>query len=196
MCGKGNDSRATSLDVPIPFQRLHQTPQHALAVLVMNKYSFLSPKISISFSAKAVQYKFPRGSSTKRNCPSSLCLADLSLTLHYTRPVQFHTKVSASSDMYRPLISLSIHSRGLEWNAIGTKIANEQHSPAFANNSLVGLISKASALFCHNVLHSTSSSYQKYFLIATSSTKSNESVSCRNHDVGIADKKTGSFRRH
>jgi len=154
ICGKGDDGRATPLDVITPFQRFHLTSQHALAVLVMNKYSFLSPEIAINFSAKSLAYEFPRGqllanpseSSTKRTVPSSLCLSDLTLSFKYTSPLLLYATPKASSEMHRPVIVLSTNARGLEWNVIGTKKADGPHPPAFANNSLVGIISKASCL--------------------------------------------------
>jgi hypothetical protein len=145
VCGKSDDSRATSLDALTPFQQLHKTTQHALAFLVMNKYSFLSPGIDISFTTIALQYEFPHDTATKRTVPSSLRLSDVSLTFKYTSPLRFHAIANSRPDMHRPLIYLSIHTCGLEWSAIGSKMADEEHPPAFANNSLVGIISKASA---------------------------------------------------
>lgn len=137
-----------------PFQRLHKTPQHALAILAMNKYSFLSPGIDISFFAKAVKYEFPRdplidhpGKRSKtRTVTSSLCLADLSLTLKYTSPLLFHPVAKTSPVKIRPLLDLSIHVGGLNWSAIGTKVAGQQYAPTFVDNSLVGIIYKVSDL--------------------------------------------------
>ncbi len=146
ICRKADDGRATSLDVLCPFQRLHQTPQHALAVLVMNKYSSLSPGISISFCAKALRYEFPHDCSMKSTVPSSLCLSDFSLILRYSTPLLFHTIANENYKMHRQIIDLSIHTHGIEWSVIGKKKANERHPPAFANNSLVGIISKASTV--------------------------------------------------
>ena len=117
ICEKGDEHRVTSLDVLSPFERLHQTPLHGLAVLTRENNTFLAPGINIAFSLTAIQYDFPdvERANSQRTIPSSLCLSDLSMELKYYNPLFFSSSRSDNTRAHRPLLDLSLEAREFEW---------------------------------------------------------------------------------
>ena len=149
ICDKDNESCATALDVLTPFQRLHLTPLHALVILTRERNAFLSPFVTINVSAKALQYDFPdepltfnaKEKFTKMTVPSSLFLSNYSFTLKCTNPL-FPAIAGISSDMLRPLLSISIQALGMEWSVEYSNYEDELGLPAFP-----GIVCKVSFLY-------------------------------------------------
>ena len=139
-------SRPTSLDVLSPFQRRHQSPLHALVVLVRESQAFLAPGVTIDFTTKQLQYDFPHqtalGSSMRKAVPSSLVVSDLTFQLNHSNPL-FPT--AGDTNAHRPILGISIRACGLAWGVVNTSNGDELDVPVFLNNSPVGLIYKVSS---------------------------------------------------
>lgn len=118
-------------------------------ILTREKNAFFSPVVTVNVSAKALQYDFPdepltlnaEEKSTMMTVPSSLFLSNYSFTLKCTNPL-FPAIAGMSSDMLRPLLSISIQALGMEWSVLNSKYEDELGLPAFP-----GIVCKASFLY-------------------------------------------------
>jgi hypothetical protein len=117
-------------------------------ILTREKNAFLCPAVTVNVSAKALQYDFPdepstfnaKEKSTKMTVPSSFFLSNYSFTLKCTNPL-FPAIAAISSDMIRPLRSISIQALGMEWSVADSKYEDRLGLPTFP-----GIVCKASFL--------------------------------------------------
>ena len=122
-------------------------------ILTREKNSFLSPVVTVNVSAKALQYDFPdepltfnaEEKSTKMTVPSSLFLSNYSFTLKCANPL-FPAIAGISSDMLRPLLSVSTQVLGIEWRVTDSKSEDEVGLSASLEKPPVGIVWKASFL--------------------------------------------------
>ena len=128
-----------------PFERLHQTPLHALAVLTRENNAFLAPGITIKLSLTAIQYDFPDviRANSQRTIPSSLCLSDLSMELKYYNPLFFSSSRSDNTRAHRPLLDLSLKACEIEWCVVDNE---HLETPRFLNRAPVGIMYEVSII--------------------------------------------------
>ena len=155
-----NESHATSLSVESPFQRLHQTPLHALVALTKEQFSFLAPSISLECSIEKLQFQFsdeavfmdvPKERQNQALVASMLTLDNPSLLVMYTNPL-YQSRLAPSSEVsveHRPLLQLSTRAYGIQWDVVDTKIAHTRDLPTFSNGLPVGIIYKVSYQILH-----------------------------------------------
>lgn len=144
-------SRVTPDETLSPFQRVYLTSLHALTTLIREKFSFLSPRITVNYVARTFHFDLPSDvddfrltkSHAKRPIPTSISINGVSLILQQTNPLFAYDRKSDSVDRHRDFLKLTLEAQKMEWNVVPTS-GREEKLPAFMDGSLVGIVYKVS----------------------------------------------------
>lgn len=149
ICAKGDEGCATSVDAPTPFQRQYPARLHALASLIRETNSVLTPHITVKWFAKILHIDFldTKEESLVPSIPSSITFSRVSFDIDQHNILSVDTDIPAELDSPRPSLDLSLQISGCKWDMMDTvSMSVKSELPKFRGVPMVQLVYMVSLL--------------------------------------------------